>query len=73
METEKNMNVENTSTHEEYVTFMGLKVKKTDYDKLMEASRNNTQTTPVSEKPKTLFDIIKERGSVFNIKKEKPE
>lgn len=69
METEKNMNVENTSTHEEYVTFMGLKVKKTDYDKLMETSRNNTQTNPVSEKQKTLFDIIKERGSAFNIKK----
>lgn len=68
METQKNMNVENTSTHEEYVTFMGLKVKKSDYDKLMEASRNNTQT--VAEKPKTLFDKIKEGGSAFNIKKQ---
>lgn len=68
METEKNMNMENTSTHEEYVTFMGLKVKKSDYDKFIEMNKNKSQT--VAEKPKTLFDKIKEGGSIFNIKKQ---
>ena len=70
MKTEKNMNVENTPVQEEYVTFMGLKVKKSDYDRFMEITRNNTQTISVSEKPKTLFDKIKEGGSIFNIKKQ---
>jgi hypothetical protein len=64
MKTEKNINVENADIQEEYVTCMGLKMKKNDYERLTEASKNRKQDSTV--RPKTLLDLIKERDMSFN-------
>lgn len=60
-------NVNTTSQNEDTITFMGLKIKKADYDKFL-GQKNEKQET----KPLNLFTLLQEKMKNVKIVK-KPE
>jgi hypothetical protein len=60
-------NVNTTSQNEDTVTFMGLKIKKADYDKIF-GQKNEKQET----KPLNSFTVLQEKMKNVKIVK-KPE
>ena len=60
-------NVTTNLQSEETVTFMGLKIKKTDYDKFFGQKNEKQETTPLN-----LFTVLQEKMKNVKIVK-KPE
>lgn len=60
-------NVNTTSQNEDTVTFMGLKIKKADYDKIFSQKNKKQETKPLNS-----FTVLQEKMKNVKIVK-KPE